>query len=58
MDLVASTRFEGLRYREVAKAEAINTATLFYYFCTKEQMIHGVMQHLKEEFCKTPGRPL
>jgi AcrR family transcriptional regulator len=58
MDLIASKGFEGLRYQEVAKAAGINTATLFYYFSTKEGLIHGVMQHLKEEFSKTPGRPV
>jgi AcrR family transcriptional regulator len=58
MDLIASKGFEGLRYQEVAKAAGINTATLFYYFPSKEELIHGVMQHLTEEFSKTPGRPV
>jgi AcrR family transcriptional regulator len=58
MDLIASKGFEGLRYQEVAKGAGINTATLFYYFSTKEELIHGVMQHLKEEFSKTPGPPV
>jgi len=58
MDLIASKGFEGLRYQEVAKSAGINTATLFYYFSSKEELIHGVMQQLKEEFSKTPGRPV
>jgi AcrR family transcriptional regulator len=58
MDFIASRGFEGLRYQEVAKAAGINTATLFYYFPNKEELIHAVMEHLKEEFSKTPGRPV
>lgn len=57
MDFIASKGFEGFRYQEVAKAAGINTGTLFYYFSNKEELIHGVMQHLREEFSKTPGRP-
>ena len=57
MDFIASRGFEGFRYQEVAKAAGINTGTLFYYFSNKEELIHEVMQHLKEEFSKTPGRP-
>jgi hypothetical protein len=56
MDFIASKGCEGLRYQEVAKAAGINTATLFYYFSIKEELIHGAMQHLKVEFSKTPGR--
>ena len=56
MDFIASKGFEGFRYQEVAKAAGINTGTLFYYFSSKEELIHGVMQHLREEFSKTPGR--
>jgi AcrR family transcriptional regulator len=57
MDFIASKGFEGFRYQEVAKAAGINTGTLFYYFPTKEELIHEVMKHLREEFSKTPGRP-
>ena len=57
MDLIATKGFEGLRYQEVAKEAGINNATLFYYFSTKEELIQGVMQHLGEEFRKTPARP-
>jgi AcrR family transcriptional regulator len=57
MDLIATKGFEGLRYQEVAKEAGINNATLFYHFSTKEELIQGVMQHLGEEFRKTPDRP-
>jgi AcrR family transcriptional regulator len=56
MDLIATKGFEGLRYQEVAKEAGINNATLFYHFSTKEELIQGVMQHLGEEFRKTPTR--
>jgi AcrR family transcriptional regulator len=55
MDLIATKGFEGLRYQEVAKEAGINNATLFYHFSTKEELIQGVMQHLGEEFRKTPA---
>lgn len=58
MDFIASKGFEGFRYQEVAKAAGINTGTLFYYFPHKEALIQEVMQHLKEEFSKTPDRPV
>ena len=58
MDFIASKGFEGFRYQEVAKAAGINTGTLFYYFSNKEELIHEVMRYLKEEFSKTPGRPV
>jgi AcrR family transcriptional regulator len=58
MDLIAAKGFEGLRFQEVAKEAGINSATLFYHFSTKEELIQGVMQHLVEEFSKTPARPV
>jgi AcrR family transcriptional regulator len=58
MDFIATKGFEGLRYQQVAKAAGINTGTLFYYFSNKEELIQEVMQHLKEEFSRTPGRPV
>jgi AcrR family transcriptional regulator len=58
MDLIAVKGFEGLRFQEVAKEAGINSATLFYHFSTKEELIQGVMQHLVEEFSKNPARPV
>jgi AcrR family transcriptional regulator len=57
MDLIAAKGFEGLRFQEVAREAGINNATLFYHFSTKEELIQAVMQHLGEEFSKTPARP-
>jgi AcrR family transcriptional regulator len=57
MDLIAAKGFEGLRFQEVAKLAGINNATLFYHFSSKEELIQGVMEHLGEEFRKTPPPP-
>jgi|SRR5579863_8899819 len=57
MDLIAAKGFEGLRFQEVAQLAGINNATLAYHFAGKEELIMAVMQHLGEEFRKTPGRP-
>jgi AcrR family transcriptional regulator len=47
--LIAEKGFEGLRTREVASRVGINTATLHYYFPTKEALIQGVVEYLMAE---------
>lgn len=47
--LIAEKGFEGLRTREVAERVGINSATLHYYFPTKEALIQGVVEHLMRE---------
>ena len=47
--LIAEKGFEGLRTREVATKVGINSATLHYYFPTKETLIQGVVEHLIDE---------
>ena len=47
--LIAEKGFEGLRTREVAEKVGINSATLHYYFPTKEALIQGVVEHLMQE---------
>jgi AcrR family transcriptional regulator len=47
--LIAEKGFEGLRTREVADKVGINSATLHYYFPTKEALIQGVVEHLMQE---------
>lgn len=51
--LIAEKGFEGLRTREVAEKAGINSATLHYYFPTKETLIQGVVEHLMQEL-RTP----
>lgn len=51
--LIAEKGFEGLRTREVAERVGINSATLHYYFPTKEALIQGVVEHLMDEL-RTP----
>lgn len=51
--LIADKGFEGLRTREVAEKVGINSATLHYYFPTKEALIQGVVEHLMREL-RTP----
>lgn len=47
--LIVEKGFEGLRTREVAERVGINSATLHYYFPTKESLIQGVVHHLMQE---------
>jgi AcrR family transcriptional regulator len=57
MQQISSKGFEGLRFQEVAKQAAINNATLYYHFPTKEALIQGVVSHLTEELKKARRRP-
>jgi len=47
--LIVDKGLEGFRTRDVAAKVAINTATLHYYFPTKETLIQGVVLYLIEE---------
>jgi AcrR family transcriptional regulator len=47
--LIAEKGFEGLRTRDVAAKVGINSATLHYYFPTKEALIQAVVEHLMGE---------
>lgn len=47
--LIAEGGFERLRTREVASRAGVNTATLHYYFATKEDLIRGVADRLLQE---------
>ena len=50
--LIAEGGFERLRTREVASRAGLNTATLHYYFATKEDLIRGVVERLFEELSR------
>jgi AcrR family transcriptional regulator len=50
--LIVDKGLEGFRTRDVAAKAAINTATLHYYFPTKETLIQGVVLYLIEELKK------
>lgn len=47
--LIVEKGMEGLRTRDVADRVGINSATLHYYFPTKEALIQGVVEHLMLE---------
>ena len=47
--LIVDKGLEGFRTRDVAAKVGINTATLHYYFPTKETLIQGVVLYLIEE---------
>ena len=47
--LIAEKGMEGLRTRDVALKVGINSATLHYYFPTKEALVQGVVAHLMHE---------
>jgi len=55
--LIAEKGFEGLRTREVADKVAINSATLHYYFPTKEALIQDVVEHLMRELRTSRAKP-
>ncbi len=55
--LVAEKGMEGLRTREVAERVGINSATLHYYFPTKEALIQGVVEYLMRELRTTRASP-
>ena len=48
-ELIAEKGFEGLRTREIAARVEINSATLHYYFPTKEALIGAVVEYLMQE---------
>lgn len=52
-DLIAEKGFEGLRTRDVADRAGVNVATLHYYFKTKEDLIRGVVDVLREQLAYT-----
>jgi AcrR family transcriptional regulator len=56
-ELIAEKGMEGLRTREVAGRVGINSATLHYYFPTKEALIQGVVQHLMKELKTSRAAP-
>ena len=47
--LIVERGFEGLRTRDVAERVRMNSATLHYYFPTKEALIQGVVHYLMQE---------
>ncbi len=60
-EIISEKGFEGLRIRDVASHVGINSATMYYYFPTKEAMIEDVEEYvfstlgiLSEE---VPGTP-
>lgn len=55
--LIAEKGFEGLRTREVADRVSINSATLHYYFPTKEALIQGVVEYLIEDLRSSRAAP-
>jgi AcrR family transcriptional regulator len=44
---VAQEGFEGLRTRDIAAAVGINSATLHYYFATKQDLVEAVAEYLQ-----------
>lgn len=55
-DHIATKGFEGLRFQEVAKEAGINNATLYYHFPSKEALIGGVVDFLRERL-ESPVAP-
>jgi AcrR family transcriptional regulator len=55
--LIVEKGMEGLRTREVADRVGINSATLHYYFPTKEALIQGVVEYLMRELRNNRTKP-
>lgn len=55
--LIAEKGFEGFRTRDVAAKVGINSATLHYYFPTKESLVQAVVEHLMKEL-RNPRAPV
>ncbi len=55
-DLIAEKGFEGLRTRDVAERAGVNVATLHYYFATKEHLIRGVVDLLRQQLSHTSSQ--
>jgi AcrR family transcriptional regulator len=57
--ILATSGFEGLRTRDVASAVSINSATLHYYFPTKEHLVAAIAERLAERLTteKAPRLP-
>lgn len=54
-----STRgFEGFRTRDVAQQTGITTATLHYYFPTKDALIEGVAEYLESLYAQQKAPPV
>jgi AcrR family transcriptional regulator len=58
-EMIADAGLERFRTRDVAAKAGINTATLHYYFPTKEDLILGVGEQLEAGYSQTraPDRP-
>jgi AcrR family transcriptional regulator len=55
--IIAAKGMEGLRTRDVADKVGINSATLHYYFPTKEALIQGVVEYLMQELRANRTKP-
>jgi AcrR family transcriptional regulator len=53
--LIAEKGLEGLRTRDIAARAGMNISTLHYYFSTKNELLHALMQDAREAF-KPPLR--
>lgn len=53
MVCVAEKGFEGLRLRDVAARAGIDHSTLHHHFATKQDLVHGVVEHVVQQFWPT-----
>lgn len=56
--LLSTGGFEGFRTRDVAQQAGITTATLHYYFPTKDALIEGVAEHLESLYAQEKAPPV
>lgn len=56
--LLSTGGFEGFRTRDVAQQAGITTATLHYYFPTKDALIEGVAEYLESLYAQEKAPPV
>jgi TetR/AcrR family transcriptional regulator len=49
-ELFAQKGFEGARVDEIAHMAGVNKALIYYYFKSKEEILHALIHHAMEEF--------
>jgi TetR/AcrR family transcriptional regulator len=55
--LFAQKGFEGARVDEIARQAGVNKALIYYYFKSKEEILHALMHHAIEDLVKHLGDP-
>jgi TetR/AcrR family transcriptional regulator len=55
--IFAQKGFEGARVDEIARAAGVNKALIYYYFKSKEEILHALLHHAIEDLLGHLGNP-